>query len=211
MGLAGSSLPGTAERFLFRPQDGSELRLVAVLDADQRDQLDILRAVIQGWAAATVDDDIAASIIDRLMLVDLAAVSDNIASLLAAEGQSGAAAPSEWHDFPTARQLAAMVWARIGRSALEPEVDDWLGRAINHSAGRIAEFWLRGVGADWRAAGETWSGLPATTRGQLEVLLTGEDERVAIAEVVFASQVLFFYGADRSWCLEWGVAPARLD
>jgi len=175
----------------------------AVLDADGGDQPDILRAVIQGWAAGTVDDDTAASIIDRLTLVDLAAVSDDIARLLAAASQSEAAAPTEWHRIPAARHLAAMVWTTIDGSAPDPDVDDWLGHAINHSAGQLAEFWLQAVAADWRADSESWSGVPPATREQLEVLLTGADERVAMAEVIFASRVLFFYGADRNWCLQW--------
>jgi hypothetical protein len=37
-------------------------------------------------------------------------------------------------------------------------------------------------------------------RGQLEVLLAGGDDRVVMAEVIFAGQLRFFHGADRDWC-----------
>jgi Domain of unknown function (DUF4020) len=33
-------------------------------------------------------------------------------------------------------------------------------------------------------------------------MLTGRDERVAMSEVIFASQLYFFHGADRAWCLD---------
>jgi hypothetical protein len=91
-----------------------------------------------------------------------------------------------------------------------------LGRAINHPAGRLAQFWLHAVAADWREAGDRWAGLPSETQTQLEALLVGDDIRSALAEVVFASQVRFFFGADRRWCevhvlplLDWAADPVR--
>jgi len=59
---------------------------------------------------------------------------------------------------------------------------------------------VHAIAANWKAAGDSWTGIPSETRAHLEVLLTGEDDRTAMAEVVFSSQVLFFFSADRVWC-----------
>ena len=72
--------------------------------------------------------------------------------------------------------------------------------AINHPAGWLAQFWLRAVTADWRQAGDRWTGLPAALRQPLEALLQGHDELTAMAEIVIASQLHFVYSADQDWC-----------
>lgn len=176
------------------PADG-----FAVLEATGGDHADIVGAVIRGWAGATVDEETAEAILDRLSHVDLAVVTDEVSRLLS-DGGRGDASPTEWHRFSAARRLAADLWAALIANPPDPDVEDWLGRAINHPAGRLAQFWAHAVAADWRAAGDSWKGLPSETSAALELLLAADDDRAAMVEVVFASQVLFFFGADRSWC-----------
>ena len=189
-----------AETVRAWPEDG-----FTILGAQGGEHLGLVSAVIRGWAAAAVGDEMAESIMERLSLVDLAAACDDITRLLADGGQ-GEAAPTEWHRLQAARRLAANVWTAIpvGPPAadVDVDVDDWLGRAINHPAGRLAQFWVKAIAADWRAAGDRWSGLSLATRQQLEVMLTGGDDRIAMSEVIFASQLYFFHGADRGWCLD---------
>lgn len=176
-----------------RPTDG-----FAVLDVEAGEHPDVVRATIRGWAAATVDDDLATSIVNRLGSMELLAVADDVARLLADGGRSEAT-PTEWHRIPAARDLAGKVWTAIESRAPSPAVDDWLTSAINKPAGWLAQFWLHAIAADWREAGDSWMGLPTGVRHQLEVLLGGDDNRTAAAEVIFASQLHFFYGADRDW------------
>jgi hypothetical protein len=130
------------------PADG-----FAVLDADGGYPSGMIQAVIRGWGAATVDDAVAGAIIERLSLVDLAAVSGDVASLLADGGQSEVT-PTKWHRIPAARLLAASVWTMIESTRSEPGAGGWLMRAINHPAGQLAQFWVNAVAADWQAAGD---------------------------------------------------------
>jgi hypothetical protein len=176
------------------PEDG-----FAVLDAAGGDHLDIVRGVISGWSTAPVDAETAEMILERLSHVDLTAVAEDLSRLLA-DGGRGDTNPTEWHLYPTAKRLAADLWSVLDAEPPPANVNDWLGRAINSAAGRLAEFLLHAIAANWRAAGDKWTGIPSETRAQLEVLLAGEDARTAMAEVVFSSQVLFFFGADRVWC-----------
>lgn len=177
-----------------QPGDG-----FAVLEAADGDHPDIVGAVVRGWAAATVDDETAEAILDRLTHVDLAAVADEVTRLLS-NGSGSDPRPTEWHRFSAARRLATEMWTTLSGNPPDPHVKDWLGRAINSPAGRLALFWAHAVAADWRSAGDRWAGLPSETSAALELLLAGDDDRTAMAEVIFASQVLFFFGADRTWC-----------
>jgi SIR2-like protein/uncharacterized protein DUF4020 len=178
------------------PEDG-----FAILDAQGGGHPDVVNAVIRGWAASAVDDETAESIVERLTHVDLATARDEITRLLAHGGQ-GQAAPTEWHRLQAARRLAASVWTAIPVRPAAGDAKEWLGRAINHPAGQLAQFWVKAIEADWRAAGDTWPGLSETTRQQLEAMLAGQDDRVAMSEVIFASQLYFFHSTDRTWCLD---------
>jgi hypothetical protein len=173
----------------------------AVLDATGGVTPDIVRSVISGWSMAAVDAAMAEEILQRLAHIDLHAVAEDIAQLLA-NSNRGDSNPTEWHRFPAARSLAADLWSAIGSGPAEADVDDWLSRAINSAAGRIALFWVNAIAADWRAAGDNWTGLASETRAQLEVMLGYDDARRAFAEVVLSSQVRFFFGADRVWSEE---------
>jgi len=185
-----------AETVRAWPEDGFN-----ILDAQGGEHLGLVNAVIHGWAEAAVHDEMAESIMERLSLVDLAAARDEITRLLAGGGQSEVA-PTEWHRLEAARRLAASVWTAIPTRPPAADVDEWLGRAINHPAGRLAQFWVKAIAADWRAAGDRWSGVSLATRQQLEMMLAGGDDRTAMSEVLFASQLYFFHGADRAWCLK---------
>ena len=184
---------------------------LAVLDASASTPPDILSAVIRGWGAASADDPVAREIIARLSATGLSRTYRDIARLLA----GGGAAPTEWHRIPGARLLAAQAWTMIAGAAGALDADGWLARAINHPAGQLAQFWVKAVAAEWKAAGNSWSGLPDATREQLQTMLTGSDDRVVMAEIVFATQLHFFHAADLGWCLghvlpllDWA-APAR--
>lgn len=187
------------------PHDG-----VAVLDGDHGSHPEVAGAVIDGWSGATVDAAVAEMVLTRLASMDLRPVAHETARLLG-EGGQNESNPTEWHRFAEARHLAEVLWAALESNPLPRDEDDWLGRAINHPAGRLAEFWVHAIAVDWRASGEDWAGLNPEIRLQLEALLDGDDDRTAMVEVVFASQAQFFFGADRSWweahvlpLLDWG-------
>lgn len=173
---------------------------LAVLDASAG-TADIAAAVIRGWGKATAEDSVAETIIVRLSATHLSSTSRDVARMLAGVGQSEAAS-IQWHRFPAARILAARVWDMIAGTSGGLDAEGWLARAINHPAGQLAQFWTKAVAADWQSADDSWSGLPEATREQLGAMLTGSDDRVAMAEVVFASQVHFFRAADSDWCLD---------
>ncbi len=178
------------------PADG-----LAILDSSGGNHTEIVGAVVDGWSDATVDDDDAALILTRLETVDLDAVGEKVARMLSVGGQDESS-PTEWHRFSASQILANRVWDTIdGEKAVE-HVTDCLGAAINHPAGWITQFWLHAISTEWKTAGDTWMGLPPAIKEQLETMLNTGDQRAAAAEVIIASQLRFFYGADQDWCLQ---------
>ena len=179
------------------PTDG-----FAVLDGHGGNHPDVIRGVIRGWAASTLDEENAEAIMARLSDTDLAEIADDVARMLSDGGRDDAN-PTEWHGYPSARTLSSQVWDALCSATPATGVDDWLGRAISRPAGRLAQFWTHAVAYDWRTAGDNWYGLSQETRTQLQTLLGGDDERTALAEVILASQLHFYYAADSAWCQQW--------
>lgn len=193
-GLTWDALSVLVETVRDQPLDG-----FAVLDAIGGDHPDIVNSVISGWSAAVVDAGTAEAILQRLARVDLVVVAEVLSRLLGEVGQSDTN-PTKWFLFPAARRLATDLWSAIGTAPPAADIDDWLGRALSSAAGRLVLFWVHAVAADWREAGDQWTGIPSETQAQLEVLLASDDARSALAEVMLASKVQFFFDADRGWC-----------
>ncbi|MBF6555942.1 MAG: DUF4020 domain-containing protein [Acidimicrobiales bacterium] len=175
------------------PRDG-----LVILDATGGDHPDVVRSVIRGWASSSVDWEVAEEILDRMAGIDLAAVIDDLSRLLY-ERVQGEANPTQWHRHAGARRLATQLWATMEDETADPDRDDWLDQAINTAPGRLAMFWVGAVAGDWRTAGDSWSGLSPECRAPLEEMLAGGDDRTAMAEVVLARDLLFFFLADREW------------
>jgi hypothetical protein len=185
-----------------------------VLNADREATVDFTKAVIRGWPSAAGDASTAQTIVERLTQLDLTVVADDVARLLGASGTDDAEHIG-WHEVPAAEELAAATWEALPADEIDGTDSDWLSRAINHPGGWLARFWLRVVASRWRAAGDDWDGLPPDLVARLDAVLDGADERTAMTEVYFASQLVFFFGADRVWCtnrvlplLDWS-QPAR--
>jgi hypothetical protein len=147
------------------PADGYTL-----LDALAADDSALAAAVINGWAAATLaDDDDATDVAERVRTLDLTtpAIRDAVVDMLSAD--SGAPSSSTvWHRLSAARNLARDAWIAIGADTSTSQPESWLGWAINHPAGKLAQFWLQAIAADWRTAGESWTGLPEALRESLD-------------------------------------------
>jgi hypothetical protein len=179
------------------PSDG-----LAIFDASGGDQPDVLSAVVRGWGAASADNTDGPTIIDKLSRTDLSAIYRDVARMLSGSGQSQSATPVKWQEIPDARLLAAQIWALSADTSANQDAEDWLAQAINHPAGQLAQFWVNAVAADWQAAGDNWSGMPAATRDRLEAMLAGRGAGTEMVEVIFASQLHFFRAADFGWSLE---------
>jgi Domain of unknown function (DUF4020)/SIR2-like domain len=181
------------------PRDGTAL--LAVSSPDDVEALrDVWRAATRGWSKATLTDDEWSTAIEALKdhpVVEF--LVDDIAVLLE-QGVHKADGRLPLDLIPRARELATALWASTDGAQPDASSGDRLTRAINHWAGRLAEFWVHTVSAEWTADTDAWSGLSPETAQRLTELVSGTGDRHSYARAVFGSQLQFFFGADEVWC-----------
>jgi hypothetical protein len=166
-------------------------------------------AVILGWSRASVEREVAEAIIRIMKTLPLEEFGEDVARLLGA-GSPGESGRFAWHTLESARELARSV-AALAPHGQGPLELGWLTWAINHPAGYLAQFWVHAIASDWASSTETWSGLPPGCRVAVDELLDSTGQTREAAETLFASQLLFFFGADADWAksrvlplLTWG-------
>jgi hypothetical protein len=182
-----------AETVSANPTDG-----IAILDASAGDP-DLASPVIQGWRQAQLDEDTATLVLHRLRTLDLGPVVHEIVDLLLDQSET-ADAPPTWTRSAAAFELADQAWSAIDEAPNDSERDDGLSQAINDPAGKLTQFHINTIAADWRSAGDNWTGLPAPTKNRLETLANAGGHNAAMAQIVLASRLHFFDAADRAWC-----------
>ena len=175
------------------PEDGL---ILLGLDNDLGEAL--IRGTLSGWSSGELGDDLARRVADRISMLDLDRWGEEIAGLIG--HSAGSEARTNWFRFNVARDLARAIARQLPHMPVIGQASNWLERAINTTGGWLAEFWLHTVSYDWTSARDDWTGLPEQSRGAIEELLRRGDLHGAIAEVIIASQLHFFFAADREWC-----------
>jgi hypothetical protein len=165
-------------------------------DADLDD--DLIGATVDGWASQKLAKDVARRAIKRLSALDLDRWGDELARLLG--GLGSADRRTGWHRFEGARDLARAIADRLAHQPVDADASNWLERAVNATGGLLAEFWLHAVSYEWNSDRDGWTGMGTKSRGAIDVLLRRGDLHGAFAEVIAASQLHFFFAADREWC-----------
>ena len=195
--LGGSRVEDVVEFVRTVVADNPEDGLVFLSRDDDLDE-DLIRGTLSGWSSGELGDDLARRAADRISLLDLDHWGEEIAPLIGR--YAGAEGRTKWYRFKVVRDLARAIARQLPDAPVTGEASNWLERAINNTGGWLAEFWLHAVSYDWNSARDDWTGLGEESRNAIEELLRRGDLHGAIAEVIIASQLHFFFAADREWC-----------
>lgn len=186
------------------PLDG--LRVADVL---QPDDGDLRNAIIHGWAAADLDDEALIDVLTAIDSWDLDEIRDASAKMLSNGGNQ--TSPTPWHQHARARDIARKLWPTQPSPIAASEDGDLLAEAINHPAGDLAQFWTRAVQWDWTQAGDAWHGLTDELSSELDRMILAGDRNGLLAGTFLASQLHFYFAADRDWAssrllplFDWG-------
>jgi Domain of unknown function (DUF4020) len=121
-------------------------------------------------------------------------------------------------EFQSATRIAIKLWSTFEEIDETPRADakNWYSRAINHSAGSIAAFWVWLVSVLQSNAGDGWTGIPPEYAREMEKIANGSSYASDLARVVFASHLHFLFRADEQWSarnviphFDWSVDPRR--
>lgn len=155
--------------------------------------------LIETWSGMALDEDQYRKVLHRLGKAELypehnRAISDVLYALVKDDGVSYAL-----NLLPQANKIAAALWHHLDRTDQIEERDDWLQSAINHPAGRLALFWLKGF-VLWRKQQD-----PAPTilsdeyRTVLSYILQDRKLPGRLGRTILASQVAFLLTVDEAW------------
>lgn len=174
------------------PEDG--LRIGADLIEDEVDDR-LRRSIIAGWSEAQLQDNLAEQVVDAIRTWDVTVIRSEAITMLINGGQEGH--PTTWYGRSNARRLAAELWP--DRPIPTPASTSPLNQAINHPAGRLAQFWTSVVQHEWNANREDWTGLTTDLMEQLSVLVDDGSINGDMARTVLGANLHFFFAADREW------------
>ncbi|TNC51412.1 SIR2 family protein [Mumia zhuanghuii] len=175
------------------PDDGTILAQVL-----QPEDSALRTALINGWDGAALDQAQA----EQALEIIAGWGHDEVRQAACAMLSNGGAPehPTPWHQLDAARELASTLWPTSSVDGSVVGGADILLEAINHSAGDLAEFWTKVVQWEWSENETTWDGIPQHLITQLDRLVSSTDRNGLLAQVFLASQLYFYFGADRAWC-----------
>lgn len=174
------------------PGDG--LALANVLGSDDGD---LRNAIIHGWDTANLDEPAAGDVLAAIDSWDRDEIRRATANMLANGGTP--TSPTPWHRYPRAREIATSLWPTTSVTGATDDNDDLVIEAINHPAGDLAQFWTKAVQWQWTQAGDAWGGLTDELEHELDRMINADDRNGLLASTVIASQLHFYFAADREW------------
>jgi hypothetical protein len=162
------------------------------------------QAVVRGWTMSHPDAELAPRILDRIGDLELEPILGSVTAMLGGFGISGST-PVEWFSFRQSENIAMKCWNTIAPNAVSDlhNTDDYAMMAINHPAGRLAEYWVQRIGHLWSVAGDSWKCIPPELADYLSELLADQNERSEAVEIAFCRYVYFMHQADSDWCKQY--------
>ena len=181
------------------------LELAAVLR--ERDHWDTVlwTAMVAGWNRDDLSSDQWERILSLILDSPLVVISalDQIVELLERR-TAGDSNPFQGTPFRLATRLGEQVWRNlesIKHDTMESPAD-WLCVSINSQGGKIAEFFLRMLWQEKKAAGSAWRGLSDDDRGFLESVIRGDSWAAEMGRVVVAALLHMLFELDAAWANE---------
>ena len=164
--------------------------------------IDLWSGLIRAWSKMELDEDSYRQVLNQLGRVELypkhaREIADALRGLVKDQGP-----PYALKLLPPANKIAANLWSLIDPNEPLEEDHDWLTRAINHSAGFLAEFWLGSL-AIWRRQHEP---LPKALSDEyskaLSEIVQDTTLKGRLGRSIFAGQFAFLLAVDEAWTKE---------
>ena len=175
------------------PADG-----VLIAQVLKTEDSDFRASLIYGWDGATLDAELIEQVLAIIAGWDHDEIRRPACAMLSNGG--GPEHPTPWHQIERAQHLAADLWPSSDVDGAIVSGADIVMEAINHPAGDLAEFWTKVVQWEWSENESTWDGVPERVVAQLDRLALATDRNGLLARAFLASQLHFFFAADREWC-----------
>ena len=159
-------------------------------------------ALLGAWSRE-MDEDKHRVVLDRLGNAEIYSKHTRAVADLLYELVKNGGVPYAARLLPEMNELAATLWGVLDPSDRVPEMDDWLHRAINHSAGTLAEFWIHSLSVKRQQQDPK----PRSFEDEYAPAFSGMvgDRTVAgqLAKTVLAQYLGFILAADEDWAKKY--------
>ena len=104
--------------------------------------------------------------------------------------------------LPKANQVALMAWEGINANEPVGAMEDWYGRAINHPAGMLTEFWMFSLSSWYNEQHPRAAGISEEYLGFMYKIVQDETTDGRLGKSAIARQIRFLTAVDEEWVLE---------
>ncbi|GAT32392.1 hypothetical protein TSACC_2790 [Terrimicrobium sacchariphilum] len=165
----------------------------------------IWNQLFNGWREAKLDSNQWEKLIEAFeMLPTWQPCADGITEVLSAGSRREEhAMPHELFEKAFALSLKVFAVLETKEPSLEKVSKDWLGLAINHPGGKIAEFWLQYLADLKKHSSEGWIGLPVQVKALFRQVIDSPSDDGKLARVFLVSQLHYFASLDRDFNSEF--------
>ena len=158
--------------------------------------------LIHAWSEMKLDEDEYRKVLYWLGKVELYPKHNReIASTLHALVKDGGTSYA-LNLLSQANKIAVALWHHFDRTEQIERTDDWLDIAINHPAGILTEFWLKGLSL-WRKQQDSeFMSIRDEYRMALSDIVQDQELQGKLGRTILASQFGFLLAVDESWTRE---------
>ncbi|MDD4050331.1 MAG: DUF4020 domain-containing protein [candidate division Zixibacteria bacterium] len=173
---------------------------------------DVWDAIELGWRNAHISLTQIKEIVDMLRKYPAAYPSVRSIGTLLDEWLKENASKAVPFDFAPLEEFSIDYFHGLYTLPGEPVQDSgWLGNAINHPSGHVAEFWLRALSIRREYEGTSWKGLPTEYKELFTEILVGNSYAEQLARTILASRLHFLSYLDLPWIKEHLVPALDYD
>ena len=178
---------------------GWGIGLVEALSEVEEWNTDLWRSLMHAWAEMDLDEDKYKKILQWMAFTKLQSnhnqeVANVLYSLVKDGGKSYAITL-----LSQAEELANGLWENLKPGDINENLGDWVLRAINHPAGKLAEFWLGAISV-WRGKQEPSPDEPPDNyRKGLSKIVDDQTLHGRLGRTILAGQLHFFSNIDKAW------------
>lgn len=176
------------------------LHLADALAAKGAWETDLWDTLIQGWSESVLDQAGTCEVLKRLERNELHEKNSRPIAEFLFKGVKDDGPIHTYALIPDANNIAASLWNQVDSNESPPvDFKRWLTKAINHTAGILANYWLHCIQC-WRSQQNP---KPQSLNKDYNAALTTivRDDTVAgrLGRSVLAGNLTFLIGVDREW------------
>lgn len=98
--------------------------------------------------------------------------------------------------------LTQMLWQKLPQQEIDSPIDDWLGFAINHPAGKLTEIWLHLLSRKIKEAQNQKTEIFYDFQGRFETILSADNLNGKLGRVILTSNLHFLHALGPHWTEE---------